>query len=128
MQVRQAGTETMVSTKTSGRAKPDWGYQAKKVGGTALMFVPPSCCSFALAPGGVPKWPENLLLISIIKVRTRRWNCHVLALRRDACHGLFRAVDKSNIGNGQWRKVHLARGNEMGDRRGKNTREVPQLE
>ncbi|TVY82161.1 hypothetical protein LSUE1_G003002, partial [Lachnellula suecica] len=38
MQRRQV--ETMVSTKTSGRAKSDWGYQARRVGGTAMMYGP----------------------------------------------------------------------------------------
>ncbi|TVY46319.1 hypothetical protein LOCC1_G005405 [Lachnellula occidentalis] len=37
---RQLGSDTMVSTKTSGRSKPDWGYQAKRAGGTALMYGP----------------------------------------------------------------------------------------
>ncbi|CAG8955297.1 hypothetical protein HYALB_00006546 [Hymenoscyphus albidus] len=32
--------ETMVSTKTSGKQASDWGYQWKRVGGTALMYGP----------------------------------------------------------------------------------------
>ncbi|EPE32014.1 hypothetical protein GLAREA_12096 [Glarea lozoyensis ATCC 20868] len=33
-------TETMVSTKTSGKQKADWGSQWKKVGNTAMMYGP----------------------------------------------------------------------------------------
>ncbi|TVY44205.1 hypothetical protein LSUB1_G002336, partial [Lachnellula subtilissima] len=63
-QFRQLGTETMVSTKTSDRAKPDWGYQAKRAGGTAMMQV----CSCGCG-------------------------CYVLALHCQACHGSGSVVD-----------------------------------
>lgn len=57
MHVRQI--ETMVSTKTSGRAKPEWGAQWRRVGGTALMCVCPASAFLFICSNPLFLSPES---------------------------------------------------------------------